>query len=68
MRADKTDQSFASTIHLAAAVITPDDSQHALVGAADTEAARHMVRGTESELPSTPATTHACRNHGWIGA
>ena len=38
-------------IHLAAAVITPDDSQHTLVGAADTEAARHMVRDTESELP-----------------
>jgi len=55
-------------IHLAAAVITPDDSQHTLVGAADSEAARHMVRDTESELPSTPATTHACRNHGWIGA
>ena len=30
MRADKTDQSFAAIIHLAAAVINSDESQQAL--------------------------------------
>jgi hypothetical protein len=32
MRADKTDQSFAANIHLAAAVKIPDESQQTLVG------------------------------------